>query len=103
MSYILVKFSASWADEFECEELLLVEGTLESVTARLEEFLEEGYYDHEYDEYYTEFSFGTNESFQLEDLSLSDFSLTELLESEAECIKTHIGSNFGTGILSQIF
>lgn len=106
---ILVKFSRDWGDEFNCEELILVEHkSLEEVEAmfiRALQFIK----DHHVDLY-----FGTNEYYDSAELELSDFKFIELDEvGEMEGIeflkkyvlpqyRTGRYGSFGTGIIYQL-
>jgi hypothetical protein len=97
MSICLVKFQADWADEFDCQELVVKSGTVEGISKYIEDTLEKG------EDYY----FGSNEGFEPDELSLGNFSIEEITELEALFVVTRItkrvNSTFGTGILSNIF
>lgn len=91
---ILVKFWSDWADELDCQEMLVVEGdSADAVYKRYEEKLGE------YKEEGIELGFGTNEAFYAQELDLRSFTFTPLADNEAEIIQRLLGKRFGTGIL----
>lgn len=83
----LVKMSADWADEFQCEQFKLFTSLEEAEkrVAHLESIKGEVY-------------FGTNESFEGEEL-MGAFEIVEITEQEAAAILRTLGNKFGTGVL----
>lgn len=88
---ILVKFCADWADEFYCEEYRIVETSIEDVTQSISRLIKR------------EAWFGTNEGFNENELSTSDFEIFPISDEEANVLKRFFGDSFGVGILSDLF
>lgn len=91
--YILVKYSADYADEFDCEGFGIFEKTeWEEIKKETEKSFEE--------DGSKERCFGTNEYLQFEDYDdwLRSFKEYDISEEEAETFKRLFGKRpFGTG------
>ncbi len=96
MNRIIVTFKKDWADEFDCQQLIVLEGTIDRVKAYINHHCEE----------VLDLYFGTNEGF--DELDPSDFAVSNLSEEEFQTIKKYLLPNswnvtFGTGILAAFF
>jgi hypothetical protein len=90
MPKVLLKMSADWADEFQCEQFKICESQMEA-SQIIAECVNKGGY------------FGTNEGFEENDLSERNFSLHDLSHEEARFLERTLGNTFGTGILDNDF
>tara|TARA_R100001594_G_scaffold1048_2_gene4357 strand:+ start:10937 stop:11230 length:294 start_codon:yes stop_codon:yes gene_type:complete len=96
MKYLLV-FSSNWADEFDCEQLRIVD-----TREQAEEIVEKLNNMDDTDEIY----FGTNEGFYGEEL-FDSVSIKEITDEQAEFLKDTLNissyrGTFGTGILGSV-
>lgn len=87
----LIKGSADWADEFDCEFFAVVtdeelQSLLDCAKSRLEEGTIEVY-------------IGTNEWFEIEDFDdwRSNLTFKDISDEEAKIIINYLGNCFGTG------
>ena len=90
MSKVLLKMSADWADEFQCEQFRICENSWEASQIVAQCVYKGGY-------------FGTNEGFEEDSLSANDFSILPLSHEEARFLERTLGNTFGTGILDNDF
>ena len=90
MSKVLLKMSADWADEFQCEQFKICESTL-TASQIIADCVNKGGY------------FGTNEEFEECELSERNFSVHTLSHEEARFLERTLGDTFGTGILDNDF
>ena len=86
MSKHLLVLSADWADEFQCEEYLIVD-SLEEANRVKQACVENGGY------------FGTNEGWEEGEFEERDIIISEIAEESVYVLSTLLGDNFGTGIL----
>lgn len=92
MDYLLVKFSADWADEFDCEEMALVRGRKSLIERRIRAHIDGGY----------DLFFGTNQSFEDGDLDMRHIEIVEISREEYATLNGLLGKTFGTGVLNQL-
>ena len=86
MNKAILKLSADWADEFQCEQFVICENRSEAVNRRDSAIKYGGW-------------FGTNEGWEGGQLRERDFEIVEVSDKEAEILQRVLGSGFGTGIL----
>jgi hypothetical protein len=90
---VLIKFSSDWADEFDVECFAAYTNTtVEEQTARIQRRLDNG----------GGFCFGTNEEFEDDQLTIRDYTFTEITEEEYQFLKRNFSKygdsvEFGTG------
>lgn len=98
MSATLIKFKSDWGDEFDCEQFVVFNGTVEEARARINEvFLGEDVPED------SEWYFGTNEYFTKEDLSIEKFTLVALTKEQADVMFALFPKQrFGTGIVDRM-
>lgn len=85
--YFMVKFSADWADEFQCESLCLFKDySKEQLETAIESIIDNG------------LCIGTNEEFEGGELSSNDFKIIELTETNYNDYHSIFGKSFGTGV-----
>jgi len=82
----LLKFEANWADEFDCEQFMLVE-EVENAHKYIEELV--GEYN----------GFGSNQGFESDEISHSNFTITVIDDKMYYDLMKLFGRQFGTGIL----
>ena len=76
-----------WADEFTASSYRIYENTTkEAVVENVAKIIQEGS------------SFGTNESWEENELDFADFRIEEITDTEVEIIKRILGEAFGTGV-----
>jgi hypothetical protein len=92
---VLVKFEKDWADEFDVENFYARKDvTVEEETTAIQAELDRG----------EERSFGSNEYWEAEELSIDDYTITEITDEEFEVLVKLFsvpGSKyvaFGTGV-----
>jgi hypothetical protein len=90
MSKVLLKMSADWADEFQCEQFIIC-STEEKAKDIITNCITKGGY------------FGTNEEFEEYMLSERDFSIHPISHEEVRFLERILGNTFGTGILDNDF
>lgn len=93
MASVLIKFRCDWADEFDVKCFAAYTNTtLEEQKVRIQKRLDTG----------GGFYFGTNEGFEDDDLSIHDYTFTEISDEEYEFLKRNFSSydnsvEWGTG------
>lgn len=97
MNQYLIKMSENWADEFDCQEFLIMQADSKAeIESKIEKLVEKGGY------------FGTNEGFEEGELDEDCFEVIQLLKSEYDVYAKHFEVRsdkrilFGTGILYQL-
>lgn len=85
----LVKFSKDWADEFTAEGLVIL---TDDQKLQLEQLIEEELFD---------FYFGTNEGWDAGEVSLADFTFTQITEEEKTTLERLIPDLKNGGTLGQ--
>ena len=89
---VLIKFQACWADEFDCEQFVIV-NSLQAAEKYVAELLEDS------------ISFGTNEGWEPGEVSKRNFEFFILYDKDVETFERIFGENcfgdirFGTGPL----
>tara|TARA_R110000796_G_scaffold178213_1_gene294950 strand:- start:122 stop:406 length:285 start_codon:yes stop_codon:yes gene_type:complete len=86
MNKCLIVLRNDWADEFECQEFLIVNTIEEAYRIKDRCELSGGY-------------FGTNEGWEEGELSENAISITVIDKKEYEVIEKFLSVNFGVGIL----
>ena len=88
----LIKFSANWADEFDCQQFEISSEPLEDIMDSIEYMVSkdgDGY-----------LGFGSNQGFEYGELQPGDFEVIELNDDEVTVLDRLFGkTKFGTGIL----
>ena len=82
-----MKMSEDYADEFQCEQYMIVSSQVKANTI-IEKI-------NDSDELY----FGTNECLEGKDITIET---TEITEEQEQFLESVLGSTFGTGILSSV-
>lgn len=99
--YTLIKFKACWADEFDCEEFLVVEDDIDEIKSFFKRVL-----DPKTDLDQSGWYFGTNQGWENEDIDISAFSFEKISKEEANTLKKLLTNgkdrSFGLGIISMI-
>lgn len=88
----LIKFNKNWADEFDCQQFLIIDQSIDELNAVLDKFLST-----EDNDIY----FGSNQ--ELSNFRKENFKFTKISTEEEEVILKHLSSNFGLGVLTEIF
>lgn len=86
MSKCLVTLNADWADEFECQQFLIVDSRRKAQDL-IDCAIDQGGY------------FGTNEGWEEHELSARNFKIVEIDDEFADKLKQFLGKSFGVGIL----
>tara|TARA_R110002074_G_scaffold42653_1_gene112007 strand:- start:35 stop:313 length:279 start_codon:yes stop_codon:yes gene_type:complete len=86
MSKVLVILNADWADEFQCQEYLIVDSLKEAERVK-QACVENGGY------------FGTNEGWEEGEFEESYITTRPISEEYSGILEGLLGDNFGTGIL----
>lgn len=85
--YTLIKFKKDWSDEFDCQSYVLFEGSIEEAKEHVSEEISDpwGIY------------FGTNEGWEEGELTLDDFTFTDITLDEYSVLTRLLGKKFGVG------
>lgn len=86
MSKILLKLERDWADEFQCEQFILLDNMAKADKV-IADLKENGGW------------FGTNECWEPGELSDDDFSVQVITDEDAAVLIALLGGHFGTGPL----
>ena len=85
----LIKFTANWADEFDCEQFQLVDQSLNQTHLQLMELLDDGY-----------LGFGTNQGWEKGEITINNFEISEISDVRWDMLHDLFSKDrFGTGIL----
>ena len=90
--HTLVTFQKNWADEFDCQEFILLSQSFDETQKHLQKFLNIN----------PELYFGTNEGWYGE-FRDGDFSIEEITPLQFKTLNELLGKKFGVGVLHHIF
>lgn len=85
--YTLIKFQKYWADEFDCQSSTLYAGNIEEAKEYVSEEISD-----EWGVY-----FGTNEGWENGEVTLDDFTFTDITLDEYSVLTRLLGKKFGVG------